>query len=50
MFALIARARRSEELDQLARATGMEKIDTKVDQWEIFTISVAVGRWMCREA
>jgi alpha-beta hydrolase superfamily lysophospholipase/SAM-dependent methyltransferase len=37
----IMRRRTQLEMDQLIRAAGFEKVDTRVDQWGIFTVSIA---------
>jgi hypothetical protein len=35
------RRRTQGEMDQLVAATGFEKLDQRIDQWGIFTVSVA---------
>jgi hypothetical protein len=35
------RRRTQGEMDQLVTAAGFEKIDQRIDQWGIFTVSVA---------
>src|SRR5438105_14797904 len=37
----IMRRRTTAEMDQLVRASGFEKIDMEVDQWGMFTVSIA---------
>ena len=37
----IMRRRTTAEMDQLVRASGFEKIDMDVDQWGMFTVSIA---------
>jgi alpha-beta hydrolase superfamily lysophospholipase/SAM-dependent methyltransferase len=37
----IMRRRTTAEMDQLVRAAGFEKIDMEVDQWGMFTVSIA---------
>lgn len=37
----IMRRRIQEEMDQLVRAAGFEKIDQRIDEWGIFTVSIA---------
>jgi alpha-beta hydrolase superfamily lysophospholipase/SAM-dependent methyltransferase len=37
----IMRRRTTTEMDQLVRAAGFEKIDMEVDQWGMFTVSIA---------
>jgi SAM-dependent methyltransferase len=37
----IMRRRTTAEMDQLVRAAGFEKIDMEIDQWGMFTVSVA---------
>jgi SAM-dependent methyltransferase len=37
----IMRRRTTAEMDQLTRAAGFEKIDMEVDQWGMFTVSIA---------
>ena len=39
--AWIMRRRTTAEMDQLVRASGFEKIDMEVDQWGMFTVSIA---------
>jgi len=40
----IMRRRTQAEMDELVRAAGFEKIDMEIDQWGIFTVSVAERR------
>jgi alpha-beta hydrolase superfamily lysophospholipase/SAM-dependent methyltransferase len=40
----IMRRRTTAEMDQLVRASGFEKIDMKVDEWGMFTVSFARRR------
>ncbi|SDV46145.1 bifunctional alpha/beta hydrolase/class I SAM-dependent methyltransferase [Chitinasiproducens palmae] len=42
--AWVMRRRTQAELDQLVAAAGFEKIDMRIDQWGIFTVSVARRR------
>jgi hypothetical protein len=37
----IMRRRTTAEMDELVRAAGFEKIDMEIDQWGMFTVSVA---------
>lgn len=37
----IMRRRTTAEMDQLVRAAGFEKIDMEIDQWGMFTVSIA---------
>src|SRR5213079_1054031 len=37
----IMRRRTTAEMDELVRVAGFEKIDMKIDQWGMFTVSVA---------
>ena len=37
----IMRRRTTAEMDQLVRSAGFEKIDMEVDQWGMFTVSLA---------
>jgi alpha-beta hydrolase superfamily lysophospholipase/SAM-dependent methyltransferase len=37
----IMRCRTTAEMDELVRASGFEKIDMEIDQWGMFTVSVA---------
>jgi hypothetical protein len=37
----IMRRRTTEEMDDLVRAAGFEKIDMLIDRWGIFTVSLA---------
>ncbi|RWF61012.1 alpha/beta fold hydrolase [Mesorhizobium sp. M4B.F.Ca.ET.215.01.1.1] len=39
--AWVMRRRTQREMDQLVKAAGFEKIDQRIDQWGIFTVSVA---------
>ncbi|RWD03290.1 MAG: alpha/beta fold hydrolase [Mesorhizobium sp.] len=39
--AWVMRRRTQGEMDQLVKAAGFEKIDQRIDQWGIFTVSVA---------
>lgn len=39
--AWVMRRRSQAEMDQLVRAAGFEKIDQRIDQWGIFTVSLA---------
>ena len=39
--AWVMRRRTQGEMDQLVAAAGFEKIDQRIDQWGIFTVSVA---------
>ncbi|TIL29681.1 bifunctional alpha/beta hydrolase/class I SAM-dependent methyltransferase [Mesorhizobium sp.] len=39
--AWVMRRRTQGEMDQLVAATGFEKLDQRIDQWGIFTVSVA---------
>ena len=36
------RRRTQEEMDQLVRAAGFRKVTQRIDQWGIFTVSLAV--------
>jgi alpha-beta hydrolase superfamily lysophospholipase len=40
----VMRRRTQEEMDELVRAAGFEKIDMDIDQWGIFTVSLARKR------
>ncbi|MBK8870768.1 MAG: bifunctional alpha/beta hydrolase/class I SAM-dependent methyltransferase [Elusimicrobia bacterium] len=44
----IMRRRTQEEMDDLVRSVGFEKIDIDIDPWGIFTVSLAVRRWDLR--
>ena len=35
------RRRSQQELDQLVAAAGFEKLEQRIDEWGIFTVSVA---------
>jgi hypothetical protein len=37
----VMRRRTQGEMDQLVAAAGFEKLDQRIDQWGIFTVSVA---------
>ena len=39
--AWVMRRRSQQELDQLVAAAGFEKLEQRIDEWGIFTVSVA---------
>jgi hypothetical protein len=42
--AWVMRRRTQDEMDQLVDAAGFEKLDQRIDQWSIFTVSMARRR------
>lgn len=42
--AWVMRRRTQEEMDQLAAAAGFEKVEQRIDEWGIFTVSLARRR------